>query len=162
MYTKKLSKGFTLIELLVVIAIIGILAALVLVALGNARDKANDARVKSNVGQLRTIAEIIYDSNNASYLNDEGTKGVEPCIDSGGSTACTSSDIDTNVATLKADIEAANGAIAVTAESDASSFCIEAALNDSTFVCVDSSGQTQTGHTAARCESSAGDTDCAS
>jgi len=49
--TKK-NRGFTLIELLVVIAIIGILAGLLMGALGLARRKAYEARCRSNLHQI--------------------------------------------------------------------------------------------------------------
>lgn len=156
------SKGFTLIELLVVIAIIGILAALVLVALGNARDKANDARIKSDVGQLRTISEIIYDSLNANYENTGATAGVEQCVGGASATTCTSLEISNNVTALVTDINDANGGAGnPTAESTATGFCIEAQLNDGTFTCVDNTGVTETGHSPARC-TAVGDVSCAS
>lgn len=133
---QKTQRGFTLIELLVVIAIIGILAALVLVALGNARDKANDARVKSDIGQLRTLAEVYYDANNASYA------GLGTCLGSPSSGNCAGG-IETSVASLKSDISSAVDTPDFTANSSADEFCISSNLKSAAtqFVCVDASGE---------------------
>ena len=63
-------KGFTLIELLVVIAIIGILSSVVLASLNTARSKGSDAAVKANISNMRTEAEMWYDSQvPAAYTN---------------------------------------------------------------------------------------------
>ena len=63
---KKQHKNFTLIELLVVIAIIAILAAMLLPALGKAREKARSISCVSNLKQLST-AMIMYTQNNSDY-----------------------------------------------------------------------------------------------
>lgn len=60
-------RGFTLIELLVVVAIIGMLASVVIAALGNTRAKARDARRLADLKQLQTALELYATDNNGSY-----------------------------------------------------------------------------------------------
>lgn len=55
--TKSTSSGFSIIEILVVIAIIGLLMAVVLSALSNARAKAEDSRIKEQLASLRSSIE---------------------------------------------------------------------------------------------------------
>ncbi len=67
--------GFTLVEILVVIAIIGLLAGVVLVGLGPARQRARDTRRLSDINQIRAWAEAnssggSYVANGSNITND--------------------------------------------------------------------------------------------
>lgn len=60
---KQNQKGFTLIELLVVIAIIGLLASVVLLALGSARQKSRDAKRLADTRQIVSALELYYNDH---------------------------------------------------------------------------------------------------
>ena len=65
-------RSFTLIELLVVIAIIGLLAALAIASLNNARIKTRDATRMQNIKALVNAMELAFAFND-SYPNSGGT-----------------------------------------------------------------------------------------
>ena len=78
-----LRRGFTLIELLVVIAIIGVLSAVVLAALNEARAGARDAKRKMDLQQIAKALDM--------YFLDVGRYPVEVHCDSSrgsSSSAC--------------------------------------------------------------------------
>lgn len=80
-------RAFTLIELLVVVAIIGILTSVVLGSLNTARNKSQDAAVKSNLASARSQAELFHDVNGSSYegvcdsgAGVQGVKTIYPAV----------------------------------------------------------------------------------
>jgi len=67
----KNKKGFTLIELLVVIAIIALLSTIAVVSLGNARQKARDAKRIADIKQMQTALELDYNNTGNGYKTSD-------------------------------------------------------------------------------------------
>jgi len=65
---KRKRQAFTLIELLVVIAIIGILAAMLLPALGRARERAQMAQCVSNLHQIGVAMAMWWDDHEQHFM----------------------------------------------------------------------------------------------
>lgn len=79
--------GFTLIELLVVIAIIGILAAVVLASLDDAREQAKTRAAQSDMKNIHTAMEMLYNHTGlyphqrSSYCPPRSAGGNEVNLD---------------------------------------------------------------------------------
>ena len=126
------SRGFTLIELLVVIAIIGLLAGIVLVSLGGARDKAKDVRIETALSQVKTLAELVFDDDNSyAAICDTATNTLNDAVGLYGP----------QLETIENDIVDQNGGVPVVCFADVDDYCVESPLASSDFYCVDSTGK---------------------
>jgi len=144
-------KGFTLIELLVVIAIIGILSGLIIVNLSGATDAAHDAKIKSNLDQLRAAAEV-YKITNNSY--GDNVSGATACVND--STFLASGE-DGEKACTAAHAEYTEGTIAVNIITGSTgAYCVSHTLIGGGGWCVDS-----TGYAGPTSTCDAGTADCA-
>ena len=132
------SRGFTLIELLVVIAIIGVLSAVVLASLNTARSKGSDAAIQSDLGTIKSQAEIFYGDTSNSY-------GTAVANNSCAATVGTLF-AEKTIAQAIAGADTANGTTgSITCNSTAKAYAVQAQLvnDDTKYWCIDSVGSSK-------------------
>ena len=136
-------QGFTLIELLVVIAIIGILAAVVLASLGDARKSGSSASVQQSLDNARSQAEIVFNASSYNYSTVCDDTKVQQLVNAA---AANGADAD-KIAIFEGSGTAATAAAwnETVCHSDTTAWVAEAPLADSSSAttslwCVDSTG----------------------
>jgi prepilin-type N-terminal cleavage/methylation domain-containing protein len=133
-FTQSSQKGFTLIELLTVIAIVGILAAIILVSLGAAKAKGEDAGIQGLMKSVQNQASIYHAQN--------GTFGA---VASDCATGMFADATTYGLAKLVAAVQAKSSAVACFATVSPLGWAVSAQLkSDATkYWCVDSVGSSR-------------------
>lgn len=147
---KTLERGFSLMELLVVIAIIGVLSSVILASLGSARQRGNDAAIKTNLSTLQVQAEV-YSYNVGS--NTYGSAVLSGRCDVGSSMFGADATIKSALSAISstescASVAACSGglgkAMNCTVHNVASpldvSYAVFAKLSSGAYWCIDSTG----------------------
>lgn len=143
-----IKRGFTLIELLIVITIIGILSALVMTNVQGVRERARDARRKSDLNSIKTALRLYYNDFRGFPASDNGQivgcgTGTDVC--SWGS-AFQSTDIYLNTLPLDPSSSSTNPIYYTYTQLDSDSFTLIAELeNESDQDILDSQTRCNTG-----------------
>lgn len=124
--------GLTFLEILLVVAVLGILITFVLASVTTSRRKAIDNRTRSNVSQLRLLAEIAFDSNGGSYENWAQESSIQ-------------TEVTRLLEKIDEDSGDASGPPYVThvRQSQSQNYCVSAPLrgNSGSFYCIDKTGK---------------------
>jgi len=138
-----MQRGFTLIELLVVIAIIGILAAVVLGSLNDARSGGQNASIQQSMSSIRTQAEVFYNGT-GGFSYDDLCADIVPLAQGALDVVNGATLTATTILTPAVNDATVAGNRKVGCRNNSSQYIVVAPLagatGNNTFWCIDSSG----------------------